>query len=58
MDNPKVRIEVMNAVQRRASFRAAGMKSRATTPSSGKKVTTMRGFSKKSIVHPLYFRIR
>jgi hypothetical protein len=59
MDRQKVASDAIRAVQRKAFFLSAGMKSRASTPTSGKKVTRMRGFNKKFIFfRPLYFKIR
>src|ERR1043165_5684210 len=43
---------VIRAVQRRASFRSLGMKNRITIPTSGKKVSRVRGCRKKFIFNP------
>src|SRR5512135_3819430 len=45
-ESPNVMVEVMRAVQRRAFFASGLMKSSASTPSSGKKVITVRGWKK------------
>ena len=50
MDRPKVTREVASAVQRSRFFFSEGMNSRASTPTSGKKVTMFRGLVIKSML--------
>src|SRR5450759_2333680 len=52
MDRPKVASEATSAVQRRAFFLSDGMKSKASTPTRGKKVTKMRGLEIKFMFTP------
>jgi hypothetical protein len=43
----------MSATQRRAFFRSLGIKSRMSTPTSGKKVSSVSGCRKKFMFYPL-----
>ena len=53
MDRPKVARVVASAVQRSRSFLPDGRKSKTSTPTSGKKVTRIRGLVIKSIFTPV-----